>query len=151
MSYKLYLFIFQSIGTQELILIGIIALIFLGPRKLPEYARKIGKVMSDLRNTTNEFKTTWQREVNFEEETKALKMEAILAEETPETAKTPVARENKILGQPDVSAETSLPEIKSIDPETFAAVRGIAEKPDEDVSAPDEDVSPDLSDKRSWL
>ncbi len=148
MSFKLYLFIFQSIGTQELILIGIIALIFLGPRKLPEYARKIGKVMSDLRNTTNEFKTTWQREVDFEEETKALKMESILAEDDHET---PVYRENKILDQQEASPEASLPAIKSIDPETFAAARDNVQEPAEKTSEPDEDVSPDPSDKRSWL
>ena len=39
----MYLFILENIGTQELLLIGIVALIFLGPRKMPEYAKKIGK------------------------------------------------------------------------------------------------------------
>ena len=67
----MFLFIFESIGTSELILIGIVALIFLGPRKMPEYARKIGKLMADFRSTTNEFKETWEREVNFDEEAKA--------------------------------------------------------------------------------
>jgi sec-independent protein translocase protein TatA len=71
----MYLFILENIGTQELLLIGIVALIFLGPRKMPEYARKFGKLMSDFRNTTNEFKETWQREVNFEEEYKAFRID----------------------------------------------------------------------------
>ncbi len=131
-----------------MILIGIIVLMFFGPRKLPEYARKIGKVMSDLRSTTNEFRTTWEREVNFEEETKALKMEAILAEDDKET---PVARENKILKQHDAYVETSLPAIRAIDPETFAAARENFAESSENTTEPDEDISPDLSDKRSWL
>src|SRR5687767_4640320 len=67
------LFILESIGTSELILIGIIALIFLGPRKLPQIAKTIGKTMADFRNTTNEFKSTWQREVDFEDEAHALR------------------------------------------------------------------------------
>lgn len=69
----MFLFILESIGTAELLLIGIVALVFLGPRKLPEIARKAGKIMSEFRGTAAEFKETWQREVNFEEEAKAFK------------------------------------------------------------------------------
>ena len=47
----MFLFIFESIGTSELVLIGIVALIFLGPRKMPEMARKIGKMMNEFRST----------------------------------------------------------------------------------------------------
>jgi sec-independent protein translocase protein TatB len=62
----MYLFILESIGTSELLLIGLIALIFLGPRKLPEIARKFGKVMSEFRKSSSEFKQTWEREVTSE-------------------------------------------------------------------------------------
>ena len=62
----MYLFIFESIGTSELLLIGLVALIFLGPRKLPQLARKFGKVMNEFRRTTSEFKQTWEREVTSE-------------------------------------------------------------------------------------
>ena len=54
----MFLFIFESIGTQELLLIGIVALIFLGPRRMPEMARKLGKIMSDFKNTTSELRST---------------------------------------------------------------------------------------------
>jgi len=63
-----YLFILESIGTSELILIGLIALIIFGPRKLPELARKLGKAMNEFRRTTDDFKKTWEQEVNFETE-----------------------------------------------------------------------------------
>ncbi len=69
----MFLFILESLGTSELILIGILALVLLGPRKLPEIARKAGKIMAEFRGTAAEFKETWQREVNFEEESKALR------------------------------------------------------------------------------
>ena len=69
----MYLFIFESIGTSELLLIGIVALIFLGPRKLPQIAKTLGKTLNEFRNATNEFKSTWEREVNFEEEEKAIR------------------------------------------------------------------------------
>jgi len=63
----LVLFIFESIGMQELILIGAIALIIFGPRKLPEMARTIGKMMAEFRKATSDFKETWEKEVDFEE------------------------------------------------------------------------------------
>ena len=63
-----YLFILESIGTSELILIGLVALIVFGPRKLPELARMLGKAMNEFRRTTDDFKQTWEREVNFEME-----------------------------------------------------------------------------------
>jgi sec-independent protein translocase protein TatB len=59
----MYLFILESIGTQELIIIGLAALIFLGPRKLPELARSLGRAMNEFRRSTNDFKQTWEREV----------------------------------------------------------------------------------------
>jgi len=63
----LFLFIFESIGMQELILIGAIALIVFGPRKLPQMARTVGKMMAEFRRATSDFKETWEREVDFEE------------------------------------------------------------------------------------
>jgi Tat protein translocase TatB subunit len=63
----LFLFIGESIGMQELIFIGIIALIVFGPRKLPQMARTIGKAMAEFRKATNEFKETWEKEVDFDE------------------------------------------------------------------------------------
>jgi Tat protein translocase TatB subunit len=65
-----FLLIGESIGWQELFLIGVLALIFLGPRKLPELARTIGKAMADLRNVGQEFRSTWEREVGLEENEK---------------------------------------------------------------------------------
>lgn len=136
------LFIFESIGTSELILIGIIALIFLGPRKLPEIARKVGKVMADFRNTTNEFKSTWEREVDFEEETKALRLEAI-EQEIDLTA----ASENSILG-PVIEPEVGVPEIKSMEPAEFEKVQTETK---EQALEPENDIQDQASDKRTWL
>lgn len=62
----MYLFILESIGTSELILIGLVALIFFGPRKLPDLARSFGKAMNEFRRSSNEFKQVWEREVATE-------------------------------------------------------------------------------------
>lgn len=62
----MYLLILESIGTSELMLIGLVAMIVFGPRKIPEIARTIGKVMTELRRSTDDFKKTWEREAGFE-------------------------------------------------------------------------------------
>jgi sec-independent protein translocase protein TatB len=61
-----YLFILESIGTSELLMIGLIALIIFGPRKLPQMMRTIGKTVAEFRRSTDDFKKTWQKEVEFE-------------------------------------------------------------------------------------
>lgn len=141
MSLILYLFIFESIGTSELILIGIIALIFLGPRKLPQIARTIGKTMADFRNTTNEFKSTWEREVNFEDEEKALRT-GVLDE-------GPVARVNSIPGNEE--KQVAAPEIRQIDKESFEKLANEQNETVDAATDPEEPEIETLSDKRNWL
>lgn len=63
------LLILESIGTQELILIAIAALVLFGPRKLPEIGRTLGKYLAEFRRVSDEFKNTWQTEVELEEAT----------------------------------------------------------------------------------
>jgi len=51
-----------GIGTWELVVILILALVVLGPAKLPEVARTIGKGLASLRRTADDVK----REINLE-------------------------------------------------------------------------------------
>jgi len=136
----LYLFIFESIGTQELILIGIVALMFLGPRKLPEYAKKIGKVMADFRNTTQEFKNTWEKEVNFDEEAAALRTGEVIDIK-------PVAR---TVDEHNTIGKAQIPTVKTIDKEKFDELR--EQDPSAEENKKDKfDESEAVSDKRNWL
>ncbi len=138
------LFIFESIGTSELVLIGIVALIFLGPRKLPEIARKIGKIMAEFRSTTQDFKSTWEREVNFEEEAKAFEID-LLEEEAAEKRlkETPAISEVNTIGAPTV---------KEIDKESFDSFVSNAERDDgQEESETEQEAEDVLSDKRTWL
>ena len=55
---------FFNIGPAELLLIFAVALIVVGPRRLPEIAQSLGKIMRDLRQMSQEFTVDMMREVN---------------------------------------------------------------------------------------
>src|SRR6185369_8086969 len=62
----MYLLILDSLGTTELLVILGAALIFFGPRRLPQLSRQLGKSLSEFRRASDDFKRTWEREVNLE-------------------------------------------------------------------------------------
>ena len=62
----MFAFILESLGATELLFILAIALIFFGPRKLPQLARSMGKGLAEFRKASDDFKRTWEREVALE-------------------------------------------------------------------------------------
>ena len=63
----MYLLILESLGSTELLFILIMALVFFGPRKLPQLSRSLGKNLAELRKASEDFKRTWEKEVSLEE------------------------------------------------------------------------------------
>ena len=124
-----------------MILIGIVALIIFGPRKLPQMARKLGQTMADLRRTTNEFKETWEREVNFEEKSKIKNV-------PPE----PIPLENQTVDRDrQIAAESTVvsPEIKEISSSEMEKLLAQEKKESAEKLPPPEEI--EKNDKRSWL
>jgi TatA/E family protein of Tat protein translocase len=62
-----FLLILDSVGNSELLLILAAALIFFGPRRLPQLSRQLGKSLHEFRRASEDFKRTWEREVNLEQ------------------------------------------------------------------------------------
>lgn len=131
----MFLFIFESIGTSELILVGIVALIFLGPRRLPEIAKKIGKITAEFRGTANEFKETWKREVDFEEEAKAFDLNSLEADSAAAKPELPLVTSPEAV---------EAPTIKEVDASAFNDLK---------QNEPDQTGSPTeiANDKKNWL
>jgi len=61
-----FLLILDSLGNSELLVILGAALIFFGPRRLPQLSRQLGKSLHEFRRASEDFKRTWEREVNLE-------------------------------------------------------------------------------------
>ena len=54
---------FGPIGGPELLLILVIALIVFGPRQLPEIGKSLGRMLTEFRRASNDFKRTLEDEV----------------------------------------------------------------------------------------
>ncbi|MCX6126966.1 MAG: twin-arginine translocase TatA/TatE family subunit [Proteobacteria bacterium] len=58
----------MGIGLLELVVIAVAALVLLGPQKLPEVLKQLGKFYVQLRRTSNEFKSALDHVVRQAEE-----------------------------------------------------------------------------------
>jgi sec-independent protein translocase protein TatB len=143
----------ETIGWQELIFIGILALIFLGPRKLPTMARTIGKYMAEFRRAANEFKSTWETEVSsittdFKEELKDTKNDLRMLEllDAPKPVENSIGRNQDPAEENGASTngavnevQLELPTITQVEPSQMDQIK---------ETAPTETVK---ESKKDWL
>jgi Tat protein translocase TatB subunit len=105
----------MNLGMPEMIFIFLLALVVVGPKRLPGLARQLGKYMAEFKRASNEFRNQLETEMmNIELEERAKKQQ----EETPKIL--PPER------QPELTL-TPAPDIVS---------RGNSEDISEDVTGP---------------
>jgi len=124
--------ILDSLGSTELLFILVIALIFFGPRKLPQLARSMGKGLAEFRKASDDFKRTWEREVALE--TARVEDNSML-ESQPQPVYEPASNPEP------ATVETSTPELavareNQPQPQTFS--EQLAETPREPIEIPAE-------------
>ncbi|OPY76232.1 MAG: Sec-independent protein translocase protein TatAd [Syntrophorhabdus sp. PtaU1.Bin050] len=73
-----------GIGLPELIVILIVALLVVGPTKLPDLARSLGKALTEFRRMADEVKGTLNEEVTKEEPAKTAEELAVAKGGEPE-------------------------------------------------------------------
>jgi TatA/E family protein of Tat protein translocase len=104
----------ESLGTTELLVILVVALVLFGPRKLPEMARSFGKSLNEFKRASDDFKRTWEREVALESVEREAAIDRAMAAE-PEPAQFTTSASGAV-------AEESAP--RDITTAAFAPVQG---------------------------
>lgn len=147
------LLILDSIGTAELLLIGLVALIVFGPRRLPEMMHKVGKIMTEFRKTTGEFKKSWEKEValDFEEEKNLLTQDVLENKEksinSSETEKNSLVPEVRDLNKEEFNFEFS----EEIQPFKQKESEETVETTNEKKGGEVDFVNGDINNKQNWL
>lgn len=90
-----------GIGMPELIVILVILLIVIGPQKLPDLAKSLGKGLAEFRRATDDFKRNVEETAKEQEEKEKLEKEKIAQESTvteksPETEKSAEEKKEKV-------------------------------------------------------
>ena len=83
-----------GIGMTELLIILGLALILIGPKKLPELARSLGKTLGELRRATDDLKETIVEEIEP------------IREEIPDKEELKKALEKNFLGEDEEEKDT---------------------------------------------
>jgi len=92
------------LSIPHLIVIFVIALIVLGPEKLPQVARVLGKAMADFRRITTDFR------VQIEDEMRDMERQTRLQEAAIASAQSPVPSmpsDMELLGAPPAEASVT--------------------------------------------
>ena len=136
--------ILDSLGSTELLFILVVALIFFGPRKLPQLARSMGKGLAEFRKASDDFKRTWEREVALE--TARVDDNSLLASEQ-QAAYEPASSTEPVIETPDPELVVA----RENQPQTFS--EGLAETPPEPIKIPAEaaQTEPQPVRKQDWL
>lgn len=94
-----------GIGMPELVIILVIALIVIGPQKLPEIARSLGKGLAEFKKASDDFRNNISEEARAEEDKQRLANEAAekekqLKEATATYAKAEEVKKETVVEQP---------------------------------------------------
>jgi TatA/E family protein of Tat protein translocase len=104
-----------GIGMQEIIIILVVALIVIGPKKLPDLARAMGRALGEFRKATDDLKENLdingvvreEKEKLTKELNKFTSLEDITAEEKKEPVKEEPVQDNAEEKKEPVKEETA--------------------------------------------
>jgi TatA/E family protein of Tat protein translocase len=81
--------VFGSIGPQEILIVLVIALVVLGPKKLPEMARSLGKGVKEFKEGINDDDTVDVAADEEEEEPVSARVHELPPADLPPAAEAP--------------------------------------------------------------
>ena len=145
-----------GIGMPEMLLILAIALIVIGPKKLPDLAKSLGRAMREFKKATNEFKETMHIDSEMEDVKKAF---SGISDDVKEAVDLKLEPEKKTEDQPqpdtadEEKAETDNDASESDEFDNLKNIKHAFDNLDPNSSAPDEttidDKSPAAEDQKA--
>jgi sec-independent protein translocase protein TatA len=106
-----------DVGLQEMLLIGVIALLVFGPGKLPELGRMVGRAMREFRRASDDFRQTVETNLHIND------LDPIIQPPVPETP------------APAIEATTALPSESETAPAFEGSVAAAVAEPAEPFCA----------------
>ncbi len=84
-----------GIGMPELIVILVILLIVIGPQKLPDLAKSLGKGLAEFKRATDDFKRNVEETAREHEDKEKMAQQSTHAEEAGEAVKNEEEKKEK--------------------------------------------------------
>jgi TatA/E family protein of Tat protein translocase len=107
-----------DIGLQEMLVIGVLALLVFGPSKLPELGRMVGRAMREFRRASDEFRSTVETNLHINDPDPP-PPDPIVADTSEPSTPTSLPSELE-----PISPETVAPAAEAEHGEPFVAQRG---------------------------
>ena len=113
-----------DIGLQEMIVIGVIALLVFGPSRLPELGRMFGRAMREFRRASDEFRSTVESNLHINDPDPVITSPAPVAADAPSTATAVLPLEADKTPSGAASVDSEHPAVVTDIAEPFCAQRG---------------------------
>lgn len=120
-----------GLGVGEILLILALALIFIGPERLPDLARSLAKGYAEFRRSFDEVKTTIEKDI------RAIDAEKLLRDgkgfPLDEVKNAPWAQDGKLTppASAPVALENPAPDYEAPAPDPYAGANGAAARPED--------------------
>ena len=101
--------LFFNFGTGEILLLLLVLFVVLGPKKLPEVARTLGKTINDMKRASSGFKDEINKEIN------RIERDAKIDDIKLDTHKKPKPVEHALPDEQSVAQGSETPETVKIE------------------------------------
>jgi sec-independent protein translocase protein TatB len=135
-----------GIGSGEFLVIMVLALVLIGPQKLPDLLRAFGKGYAEFRRMTSDVRTTLEREIEKVDEARRVEAtkKELFGDDAGESAGA-VSEGSGEQMQAPLQAETPPPSASDIEPASAPATPSIPDEPAakavEQAPVPDQEKS----------
>ena len=102
-----------DVGFSELLVIGVVALIVVGPERMPAFARTAGHLLGRAQRYVTQIKADIDREVNFKDVERVQESMAATARQWEDTVRREYEAARNAVAAPAVAAQAAVAELRA--------------------------------------